>query len=114
MERPGRDLGLGHPVAALAGAPQRPVHLEQREARVAKGPVTYGELVEHCIALNSVERFERIPYVCYVNFLADYLASEDDASRKDAIAAWKELKMMDVPKTYQSWRAAARKHASRE
>jgi hypothetical protein len=80
-----------------------------REAQVAKGPVTYGALVEQYIALNSLERFDRIPYVCYVNFLADYLAAEKDASRKDAIAAWKKLKKMDVPKTYKAWRASARR-----
>lgn len=77
-----------------------------REAHVAKGPVTYGELVEEYIALNSLERFERIPHPRYGNFLADYFAAEKHASRKDAIAAWKTLKHMDVPKTYKSWRAA--------
>ena len=80
-----------------------------REAQVAKRPVTYGDLVEQFMALNTVDRFERIPYVCYINFLADYFAAEKDASRKDALAAWKNLKKMNVPKTYKSWRAAARK-----
>jgi hypothetical protein len=80
-----------------------------REAHVAKGSVTYGALVEQFIALNTVDRFERIPYVCYINFLADYFAAEKDASRKDALAAWKNLKKMNVPKTYKSWRAAARR-----
>ena len=79
-----------------------------REANVAKGSVTYGDLVEEYIALNSLERFERIPYVCYINFLADYFAAEKGASRKDALAAWKRLKNMNVPKTYKSWRAFAR------
>lgn len=79
-----------------------------REANVAKGSVTYGDLVEEYIALNSLERFERIPYVCYINFLADYFAAEKGASRTDALAAWKRLKNMNVPKTYKSWRAFAR------
>jgi len=79
-----------------------------REAHVAKGSVTYGDLVEEYIALNSLERFERIPYVCYINFLADYFAAEKGASRTDALAAWKRLKNMNVPKTYKSWRAFAR------
>jgi len=30
-------------------------------------------------------------------------------SREDALAAWKKLKKMDVPKTYASWRAASRR-----
>jgi hypothetical protein len=78
-----------------------------REAQVANGSVTYGDLVEEYIALNSLGRFERIPHGRYINFLADYMAAEKEASRKDALAAWKNLKKMNVPKTYKSWRAAA-------
>jgi len=80
-----------------------------REAHVAKGTVTYGELIDQYIALNSLDRFERIPHPRYINFLADYFAAEKDASRKDALAAWKTLKKMNAPKTYKSWRAAVRK-----
>ena len=79
-----------------------------REAHVAKGPVTYGDLVEQFIALSALERFERIPHPRYINFLAEFHASEQDASRQDALAAWKTLKKMDVPKTYASWRALRR------
>jgi hypothetical protein len=85
-----------------------------REANVAKRTVTYGELIDQYVALNSLERFKQIPHPRYVNFLADYSASEKGASREDAIAAWKQLKKMDVPKTYQSWRVAARKKTARE
>jgi len=80
-----------------------------REAQVATGPVTYGKLVDQYIALNSVERFERIPYPCYVNFLADFLATEKNVSHKDARAAWKKLKAMDAPKTYDGWKALSPK-----
>lgn len=76
-----------------------------REAHVAKRTVTYGELIDQYIALNSRERFEQIPQVRYVYFLADYFAAEKGASRSDALSAWKQLKKMDVPKTYKSWRA---------
>ena len=79
-----------------------------REAHVAKRTVTYGALIDQYIALNSLARFEQIPQVRYVNFLADYLAAEKGASRADALAAWKRLKKMDMPKTYNAWRAAAR------
>jgi hypothetical protein len=78
-----------------------------REARVAKGRVTYGDLVDQFIALNTLERFERVPHVRYVYFLADFLAREKDASRADALAAWKMLKRLDAPKTYASWKRAA-------
>src|SRR5690348_17831475 len=56
------------------------------------------------IALNIVERFERIPYDCYVNFLADYLEGEKGATHKGAPAAWKRLTLMDAPKNYRSWK----------
>ena len=75
-----------------------------REAEVAKRAVTYGELVDRYIALNGVERFERIPYDCYINFLADYLESEKGATHKDARSAWKKLKVLDAPKNYRSWK----------
>ena len=85
-----------------------------REAHVAKGPVTYGDLVDQFIALNRLERFERIPQPRYVNFLAEFHAAEKDASRQDALAAWKKLKKMNVPKTYKAWRAVARTSAARK
>jgi SAP domain-containing new25 len=84
-----------------------------REAHVAKRPVTYGDLVEQFIALSSVERFERIPHPRYINFLAEYHAAEKSASREDALAAWRKLKKMDVPKTYASWRAVSRRARGR-
>ena len=84
-----------------------------REAHVAKRPVTYGDLVEQFIALSSVERFERIPHPRYINFLAEYHAAEKGASREDALAAWRKLKKMDVPKTYASWRAVSRRARGR-
>jgi hypothetical protein len=80
-----------------------------REANVATRTVTYGELIDQYITLNSLERFEQIPHVRYVYFLADFFAAEKGASRRDALAAWKTLKKMDVPKTYEAWRAAVRR-----
>jgi hypothetical protein len=71
--------------------------------------VTYGDLVDEYIALNSLERFARIPHPRYINFLADYFAANRGASREDAIAAWKQLKDMNVPKTFESWRRVSGK-----
>ena len=68
----------------------------------AKHP-TYGDLVRQYIALNKMQRFERIPYDCYVNFLADFLKAEKSATRAEAIAAWTDLKKLDSPKNYASW-----------
>ena len=64
---------------------------------------TYGDLVRQYIVLNKVERFERVPHGRYINFIADFLAADKSATRAEAIAAWKELKELDVPKNYVSW-----------
>ena len=78
-----------------------------REERITGGTrPTYGDLVRHFIALNRTPRFEQIPYDCYVNFLADFHAANTAATRTEALAAWKQLKTMDVPKNYRSWAKA--------
>jgi SAP domain-containing new25 len=64
---------------------------------------TYGDLIRQYVALNKMERFEKIPQVRYINFLAEFLAADKGATRAEAIAAWRELKKLDVPKTYASW-----------
>ena len=75
-----------------------------REEQITSGKhPTYGGLVRQYIALNRMERFEKIPQVRYINFLADFLAAEKGATRAEAIAAWTELKQLDVPKSYASW-----------
>ena len=82
-----------------------------REEQITKGnQPTYGDLVQQYIALNKVAKFAKIPYDCYINFVAEFLANEKRATRADAIAAWAELKTMDVPKNYASW-VKARKMA---
>jgi len=75
-----------------------------REEQVTKGNhPTYGDLVQRYIALNRMDRFEKVPHGRYINFVAEFLAAEKDTTRTDAIAAWAELKKMDVPKNYVSW-----------
>ena len=75
-----------------------------REEQVTKrNHPTYGDLVQQYIVLNRMERFEKVPHGRYVNFLAEFLVAEKDATRADAIAAWAKLKTMDVPKDYASW-----------
>jgi SAP domain-containing new25 len=75
-----------------------------RETQIMEGnQPTYGDLVQQYITLNKVERFEKVPQDRYINFVAEFLASEKGATRADAIAAWAELKTMDVPKNYASW-----------
>jgi hypothetical protein len=50
-----------------------------------------------------MRRFERIPIRCYNYFVADVLAADKKATRAEVIAAWNELKELDVPKDYASW-----------
>jgi SAP domain-containing new25 len=81
-----------------------------REKQITSGKhPTYGDLVRQYIALNKMERFEKIPQVCYINFLAEFFAANKGATRAEAIAAWKELKELDVPKDYASWAKARAK-----
>jgi hypothetical protein len=75
-----------------------------REEQITNGQhPTYGDLVRQYIALNRMPYFEKIPYVCYINFLSEFLSTEKDGTRAEAIAAWKEVKELDVPKKYTSW-----------
>ena len=75
-----------------------------REERITGGKQpTYGDLIRQYIAFNKMARFERVPHVRYINFLADFLEAEKTATRADAIAAWKAVKKLDAPKDYASW-----------
>jgi hypothetical protein len=75
-----------------------------REEQIASGErLTYGDLVRRYITLNKMERFERIPLDCYINFVADFLNADKTATRAEAITAWTELKELDAPKNYRSW-----------
>ena len=81
-----------------------------REAQITNGNrPTYGDLVQQYVALNRMERFDKVPHGRYINFVAAFLAAEKSGTRSDAIAAWAELKTMDIPKDYASWVKAQRK-----
>jgi hypothetical protein len=80
----------------------------EEQVTAGQGP-TYGDLVRQYIALNKVETFAKIPHGRYINFLAEYLAAEPNATHAAARAAWKKLKSMDVPKHYAAWKKAGGK-----
>ena len=81
-----------------------------REEQITNGNhPTYGDLVQQYIALNRLERFDKVPQDRYINFVASFLAAEKSGTRSDAIAAWSELKTMDIPKNYASWVKTRRK-----
>ena len=85
-----------------------------REEQITNGNrPTYGDLVQQYVALNRMERFDKVPHGRYINFVAAFLAAEKSGTRSDAIAAWAELKTMDIPKDYGSWVKAQRARGQR-
>lgn len=80
----------------------------EQETTSGRNP-TYADLIRQYIALNKVVRFERIPHGRYINFVAEFLAADKRATRTQAIAAWAELKELNVPKDYPSWSKARAK-----
>jgi hypothetical protein len=77
----------------------------REEQLTAGNKITYGDLVQEYLRLNQTEEpYKQIPVVCYINFLSDFLKSEKNATRADALAAWKQLKRMNAPKTYRDWK----------
>ncbi len=78
-----------------------------REEQLASGvKLTYRHLVDEYVRLNQTEgKFAQIPYVCYINFLSDFLTAEKGATRAQAMRAWKAVKSMDAPNTYRAWKS---------
>jgi SAP domain-containing new25 len=79
-----------------------------REAQILNGVrLRYRDLVNEYVRLNqSTDHFAQIPHGRYINFMSDFLAARNGATKK----AWTILKRMDVPKTYSAWaRARSRK-----
>ena len=76
-----------------------------REDQLSRGiKIKYEDLVMQYIKLNQTkERFAQIPTGRYINFLSDFLAAEN-ATREQAIRAWKELKRLNIPKHYRAWK----------
>ena len=76
-----------------------------REQQLVNGvTLTYGDLVNEYVRLNQTEGpFPHIPQDRYINFISDFLAAEKQATRAQAIRAWKQLKSLNVPKNYRAW-----------
>jgi len=76
-----------------------------REEQLTSGiKITYKDLVNQYVKLNQTrERFAQIPHGRYINFISDFFAAEKNATRGQAIKAWKKIKKMDAPKNYRSW-----------
>lgn len=76
-----------------------------REEQIARGVrLTYRALVKEYVRLNQTTGpFAQIPHVRYINFVSDFMAGEDGATREQVLKAWKKVKTLDGPKTYRAW-----------
>jgi hypothetical protein len=65
-----------------------------REEQLLKGvKLTYSDLVKEYVRLNqSTERFARVPHGRYINFVSDFLAAQQGATKEQAIRAWMRLR----------------------
>jgi SAP domain-containing new25 len=81
-----------------------------REEQLSAGRrIRYRDLIKQAIELNKAKRSPlRLDHGRYINFVSDFMASNENALRGEAIKAWEELKSMDTPKTYASWVKARR------
>lgn len=77
-----------------------------RDDQVTKSRVIcYGDLIHEFIRLNDPEvKFDRIPVGRYINFIADYMANEENPTRQQAIGTWKKLKNQNIEKEYSAWK----------
>lgn len=83
-----------------------------RDQQVTKSKkITYGDLIYQFIRLNQMEgKFEKVPVGRYINFLSEFLANEHGATKEHAIKVWKQLKNLDIPKDYKSWKQFKLQH----
>src|SRR6266851_5227912 len=66
---------------------------------------TYRDLVREYVRLSQTAGpFAQVPHGRYINFMSDFMAAEQSATREQAIRAWTTLKALDVPKDYRSWK----------
>jgi len=87
-----------------------------REERIDKGVrITYEDLVKQYVRLNQVEgSFPQAPSGRYINFLSNFLAAEKNATREQAVKAWRQLKKLDIPKDYRSWKKYRQQRSDNE
>jgi Arc/MetJ-type ribon-helix-helix transcriptional regulator len=76
-----------------------------REEQVSSGRrITYADLVKQALRLNKTKRGPlRMAHGRYINFISDFMAAHRDASHAAAVRAWKAIKALDAPKTYEAW-----------
>jgi len=66
---------------------------------------TYRDWVREYVRLSQTAGpFAQVPHGRYINFMSDFMAAEQSATREQATRAWTTLKALDVPKDYRSWK----------
>src|SRR5216684_9408277 len=79
-----------------------------REQQIENGiKITYRDLVRQYVKLNQMQgSFPQVqaPSGRYINFLSDFLAGEKNATRAQALKAWRQLKQAEIPKNYREWK----------
>ena len=77
--------------------------------------ITYRDLVREYVRLSQTAGpFAQVPHGRYINFMSDFMAAEQSATRAQAIRAWTTLKALDVPKDYRSWKRFRSSKAKQE
>ena len=77
-----------------------------REDQIDRGiKITYADLVKQYVKLNQLEgKFPQAPSGRYINFISDFLVGEKNSTREQAMAAWRQLKKLDIPKDYRAFK----------
>ena len=77
-----------------------------REDQIDRGSkITYEDLVKQYVKLNQLEgKFSQAPSGRYINFISDFLVGEKNSTREQAMAAWRQLKKLDIPKDYRAFK----------
>ena len=74
-----------------------------REQQLEKGILTYGDIVHQFINLsNKKEKLPRIPSTKFNNLITDYVGAKK-GTKTEAIQKWEELKVINIPKTFDEW-----------
>ena len=103
LEREARRLDPG--MKRKSGARYR-LNRWREERLTAGAAITYGDVVREYVWLSqTTEPFAKIPHGRYINFMSDFLAAEKGPTREQVVKAWAQLKTLDIPKDYRSWKA---------
>ena len=101
-------LGVSFVVGELERMPKKPKLSRSMTAEQFDNGYWY-------VRLNKLEgSFPQAPSGRYINFLSNFLAAEKNATREHAVKAWGQLKKLDIPKDYRSWKKYRQQRSDNE